>query len=313
MSQTVLRSTILLSVVSICILDPFGSAHAQQPVSPPTETAAEITRVNMLSDLERQQEILDEFTAECLAESKKPENKDKPSFGCYGRAKLRSSAQARRYFGGLEVGNVVALSVGDDRSTLYTELVSDNLFTMSSLGYARVGFGALVANDDTTETTVQQFFAGGGNGVGYVAVPVYRWVNIVADGTSIRPLRRADLGFTAAVRGDIPALNAAVEDPAGSFYMGGRVDALQHSSTDLFRFFMVADGGWVRGTEAFYDNLDLADVPEWGSLSAKLTAGVDLNQLIRVGISRGWSTLDSVNLPWRLSVQLLPQKATGGQ
>jgi hypothetical protein len=247
----------------------------------------------------------DSFTASCL---KSAADADKLSYGCYGRAHLGSSAAADEYYGGLRIGDVVAFTVGDNRSTLYTELVSDNLFTMAWLGYARVGFGALVANDDTTETTVQQFFAGGGNGVGYISAPFFRWVNAVTDGNTTRPLRRADIGLNLAVRGDIPAFNAAVENPAASFYLGARVDALQHSSADRFRFFVVGDGGWVRGTSAFYENLDVGNAPEWGALTAKLSGGVDLNELIRIGVSRGWSTLETVELPWRLSVQLLPQQ-----
>jgi hypothetical protein len=309
--------TLLLSLTITCFSGASAGAHGQQPLAPPKAATALPTQEDLTAARAgTRSESTDDFTAECMKNAAKA---GKLSFGCYGRSRLNSSAEANRYFGGLEVGDVVAVTVGDDRATLYTELVSDNVFTWAGLGYARMGFGALVAaNDDNDdddagagedeETTIQQFFAGGGNGSAYVAVPFYRWVNAVADGAvPARPLRRADLGFTAAVRGDVPALNEAVESPAASFYLGARVDATQHSSTDRFRFFVVADGGWVRGTDAFYDNLDVETVPAWGSLTAKLTGGVDLNQLIRVGVSSGWSTLGSVSLPWRLSVQLLPQ------
>lgn len=297
-----------------------GSAQAQHPVRPietaeilPTRAAVRETKALSIAgraatDKEKISALVargyDEFTAECVLDA---ENAGKLSYGCHGFAGLSSSEEAKRYYGGLSIADVVALGVGNDRSTLYTELVSDNLFTLAALGFARVGFGALVASDDTTHSTLQQFFEAGGNAIGYVELPFYRWVNAVTDGDSIRPLRRADFGLTTAVRGDLPAGNKAVEELAGNIYVGARLDAIQHSTTDQFRFFLTGNGGWVRGTDGFYDNLDVNDAPEWGTWTAKLTLGVDVARWVRIGASRGWSGLDGVNLKWRLSAQLLPQ------
>jgi hypothetical protein len=306
------RTLLLLSILLAMFIPILaGPLPAQLVTSLPADSAIlpTIERVNMFKSLdgkgrnERKAEG-DNFTAHCL---EKAAEADLLSFGCRGRTHLGSSEAANRYFGGLKIGNAIALSVGDNRATLYTELISDNVFTLGRLGFARAGFGALVANADTTETTEQQFFNGGGNGVGFVMVPFYRWVNAVRDGSSIQIQRRADLNVITALRGDIPALNQAVDNPAASFYAGTRLDFTQHSSANRFRFFLTADGGWVRGTRAYYRNLQVENASWYGDASAQITAGIDLNQLFRIGLTSGWSTVEDIHLPWRLAVQLLPQ------
>ena len=117
------------------------------------------------------------------------------------------------YAGDLSVGNVIAFTFGGDRANLYSELVGANLH-LGVLGYARAGFGALVAaNEDSTATTADQFFDGGGNASFYIALPLYYRLSAVREQQGAPFLsRRVDTYLVTSVGADLPALNAAAAD-----------------------------------------------------------------------------------------------------
>jgi hypothetical protein len=296
------RAIVMLSCAIAAIASP---TTAQQPMSP-----AATNIFGKLNKTDWEREELDQFTKKCQ-EKLDTLPTTILSFGCHGRGKVGTAASATAYFGNFKVGDVVAFSLGD-QSTLYAELIQDNLFMSAFLGYARVGLGALVgADDDSTATTVQQLFESGGNATAYLQLPIYRWINFVRDQKGAAPIRHADLGFAFALRSDVPQLNAAVEDPAFNTFTGLTLQALQHTSESRFRFFLNVDSGWIWSPQdEFYENLGISK-PKAGLLMIKSTAGFDLNQLIRIGASVGTSSQKSVKLPVRLSVQLLPQGQNG--
>lgn len=284
------------------VISPFG-ATSQQPTAPPAGDSLP-TELGIAESA-----IADAFTKRCIVkrDSLRIAEPTRRSFGCYGSVHLTSAAEAEAFYGGFKVADVVAFSLGD-QATLYSELISDNLFLWAGKGFARVGVGALVgASGDTAATTISQFFESGGNATVYLSIPAYRWINYLTDQTSSTPFRTADASVNLALRGDVPALNAAVEDPAFNAFAGITLQAVQRTSENRFRFFGIVHSGWVWSPQdEFYQNLG-ASRPEAGLLMLKATAGFDLNELIRIGASAGVSTLAGVSLPLRLSVQLLPQ------
>lgn len=238
------------------------------------------------------------------------------SYGCYwGVLKLTSSADADRFFGGLQVGNSIALTVGEAQTSLYTELVSDNIFVSSGLGYARLGFATQVAalqdsSDAESGSTIDQFFQGGGNAVLYGAFPLTVWINYAVD-TTRGPLRQFNSYATFAVTGDVPQLGTSVTEAAGSLRAGVQADFTWRSDRALLGLFFNLRGNYVYGlSDAFYRNLlgSDADDVDWGLVAGDYSVGVDLSSLIRVGVSGGVSTHKAVNSDARLSVQLLKRR-----
>lgn len=232
------------------------------------------------------------------------------SQGCRGYTRRYTSSPAGidEYFGGFKVGNVITLNVAGDGAGLYTELLSDNLWIGTPFGFARLGLGTLVgANNDTSKTTVDQFFQSGGNAILSGAIPFMYWVNMVGYSEENKVARRIDSFITVGVSADVPELNSSVTRPSTSFRIGPQVNLVWSTAKDLFRLFAQADGVAVAGSDGFFRNLtgDESDRPS-GMLAAKLAGGVDINKLIRVGASVGWSTLKGVNQSPQLTVQLLP-------
>ena len=220
------------------------------------------------------------------------------------------------YFGGLRVGGSAALSVGEDQRALFTELVSSNL-NLSKLGFARIGFGALVAtNDDsTTATTADQFFQSGGNAALYLSVPLmYRFV-VYEEGAEPRLARRYDLLGTLTVGTDLPALNAAADEFAVVVQAGPELQVVQNATDDAIRLFAQASGGVNWGSDDFFNNLQVGEERGWAGFfaSAKLTAGIDLNNLIRVGVAKGWSSVGGLSRPAQIVVQLIPRSTPGSR
>lgn len=212
------------------------------------------------------------------------------------------------YAGDLSVGNSIAFSFGADKANLYSELVGANLH-LGRLGYARAGFGALVAaDDDSTATTADQFFDGGGNASFYIALPLYYGLAGVR-GTTGDPFlsRRLDAYLVTSVGADLPLMNAAAEDRAALIQVGPQITFSQNATDEAIRMFAQVSGGYAVGTEQFYENAGAADSPRAGFLYTQATFGIVLNGLIRVGGTIGTSTVSTISRPLELSVQLLPQ------
>jgi hypothetical protein len=249
------------------------------------------------------------LAAQCL---KSRENSHNPySFGCYWTSLRANTPEAAdEFFGGFKVGNAISLSAGNEQSALYTELLSDNLWISSRLGWARVGLsGQVSANEDSTETTATQFFQGGGNAVLYAALPVASYLNYV--GTDNPALvRRIDAYVTTAVGADVPKMNSATSDPAGNFRAGLNVQGFWSAHAEVFRFFATANGSYVVGfSNSFYENLtgDEATGPRAGFLAGSATVGVDLAKVVRAGVRFSGATLHSISQKPQFTVQLLPK------
>ncbi|HEX4932130.1 MAG TPA: hypothetical protein VFV33_03065 [Gemmatimonadaceae bacterium] len=239
------------------------------------------------------------------------------SFGCWWpRFRAGSSEAADEFFGAFRVGDAIALGLGS-QTTLYTELISDNVWVAGPFGFSRVGLSAqLTANEDEPPatpgsepprgSTVEQFFQGGGNAVLYLATPVMSWLNFT-NPKAAQLSRRFDVYATLALGADIPAMATTTTDPAGSARFGISFAGFQTTRTDVFRFFV--DGGVhaVQGfSSAFYRNLSptAASAP---FVAATATAGVDLAKLVRVGARFGGATLDGFRYDPQLTIQVLPQ------
>lgn len=231
------------------------------------------------------------------------------SQGCSGLTRRYTSSPTgiNQYFGGFEVGNVITLNVAGNGAGLYTELLSDNLWIGTGFGYARVGLGTLVgAKNDSTETTTDQFFQSGGNAILSATIPFMYWINMVGEAGRKKPVRRVDSFITLAVSADVPELNASVTRPATSFRVGPQINLVWNTDQERFRLFAQADGVAVIGSTGFFDNLSTDGDRPFGILAGKLAGGVDLNKMIRVGATVGWSTMKAVRQSPQLTVQLIP-------
>ena len=238
------------------------------------------------------------------------------SFGCYWTPlQLETSEDADQFFGGIEVGNSLAIRMGEKETALYAELLSDNLYLSAGLGYARLGFATQIvaAQDSAGEgegRTVDQFFQGGGNAMLYAALPLAVWINYAVD-TTKGPLRQFNSFATLAITGDVPKLGASVKETAGSVRAGMQADLTWRTHNERLGLFCNLRGNYVRGfSDVFYENLlgPGVEIARWGMVAGDYAVGVDLSKLIRVGVSGGVSTQKSVSSEARLSVQLLQQK-----
>jgi hypothetical protein len=255
----------------------------------------------------------------------KTQNPNLVSFGCFFPVlRLKTSAMATEYFGGLEVGNALALTFGDDQRTLYTELLSDNLWLSSGLGYARVGLSAQVAGSDAQEpspdpavedaegTTVDQLFQGGGNAMLTVTLPTTVWINFVGETDADRsPIRAFDSFLSLGVGADIPELNAAVDTKSGNARFGWQGRFSWRTFNEDFRFFAVGTAAWVIGfNDGFYNDLVGHEVerPGSGLGLAGGTVGVEIGKIARVGLAFGGTTLEGARQKPRLSIQLMDRK-----
>lgn len=240
---------------------------------------------------------------------------DVAALGCqWGFLHLYTPEQADQYFGGFSVGNAIAFSLGQDQASMYTELLSDNIFLNPYFGYARVGFATQVsaAGDSTAATTADQFFQGGGNAVLYAAIPMRVRMTYAGDRSQPNPIRRFDSVLSLALGADVPELSTPSTDPAAYARLGVQTEFTWRANNEDFRFFVLSNGGYVLGlNDSFYENLtgdENADGPAWGVLAGTATVGVDLAQLFRVGVRFSHSTLESVTQKPRLTVQVLPRK-----
>ena len=254
----------------------------------------------------------DPLAAACLADAKKADPTI-VSFGCYWLHLRASSPQeADAFFGGLETLNSMALTVGNKKSAaLYTELLSDNIWIGSRLGFARVGFSAQVETQaDSAKPTVEQFFQGGGNAVLYAAKPLMSWMNYFGLPNEEKKLfRRVDVFLTGALAGDIPKLAAEGAVSAASGRAGAAMQGYWAANKSLFRFFGDGNVNYVHGfSDGFYDNLVAGAVEKKGFVAASASVGVDLAQLVRVGVRFSGSTLDGLGTKPQVTFQMLKQK-----
>jgi hypothetical protein len=253
---------------------------------------------------------------QCEAQLPQTLDDDQVSVGCgWGRLRLLTAAQADSFFGGLAVGRSIGVSVGEDQASLYTELLSDNLFLSQGLGYARMGMSiqASSAKDDEEVTTVDQFFQAGGNAILWTAVPLSVWHNFrVTSPTERVPFRHLTSLATLGLAADVPELNSAENsEGAASARLGVQGDFSWGTNRGIFGLFAHADAGLVQGlTGTFYSNLtgdeDRHRVP---FLAGSAVLGIDMSKLVRVGVRFSHTTLPGVSQRGaRVSVQLLSQK-----
>jgi hypothetical protein len=237
------------------------------------------------------------------------------SYGCLGgwgsNAGLRSDAGIKDYMGGFRTAGTASLTLGDQQAGLYSELASDNLFLSARAGFARIGFGALVSAEDedvsetSEKTTASQFYQGGGNASIYLAFPAFYWRNFIQPLNRPAPqfIRRADLFLTLVTSADIPDMGASVENPATNVRAGFQGTFTQSTMGETFNLYLHLDGtaGW--GSRAFFENLGVEDKKVF--LVGQIGAGVDINRVLRIGMTTGASTMGA-NLKPRLSIKLIP-------
>lgn len=253
------------------------------------------------------------LTDRCKIASLKQKEKDENliSFGCYGGTfkSLKSSKGLDEYYGALRVGRTSTITLEGENLALYTELISDNLWLSSYLGHARVGFGALVSNADSSSNgTTEQFFQAGGNAQLFVQWPAFFWINIL-DGQPT-PIRRLDAFVTLSAGSDIPELGGSVENPAFRFSSSIQGEFTQRTIGGKLRAFITVEGSLMWATPEFYENVnskrpDLGKYTLWGLPVIKSTVGLDIGEIFRIGATFGTSAAFSTKP--LLTVQLLPQ------
>lgn len=311
---------------------PLRDCHAQFPIATRTvsinTTAASLGAPARDTGTAQTRDIVAQCSAD-LAELEK-QNPSLESLGCYiGRLKLRTSQQAQTYFGGFEVGRAIALTYGDNSGTLYTELLSDNLWLSSLFGYARVGLSTQVSGTDAAEdpedpaeeptegvgaraAAVNQLFQAGGNANLQLTLPLAVWINFIADrGTNTDPVRRFDSALFLAGGVDVPALNAAVDKQSGNARAGVQTYFTWRTFDANFRFFAQGTAAYVVGfNDAFYQSLIGTDTARLGRGLGLLrgVVGVEVGNLASIGASFGTTTIRGVDQPVRLTVQLLDRK-----
>lgn len=239
-------------------------------------------------------------------------------YGCFGgwgvADQLGSRAAIEDYMGGFRTGGMSSLAIDSEEIGLYTELASDNLFL--NKGYARIGFGALVSavddDSDTPETdeeanatSVNQFYQGGGNATLYVALPAFYWRTFMQ---TYQPqphfTRRTDVFLTFMASADVPNMGDAVQESAMNGRVGIQATFVQNTIGDTFNLFLHVDGSAGAGSNDFFDNLGQPESENWFAVG-QVAAGFDINRLVRIGVTTGWSTMGA-NLEPRLSLTLIP-------
>jgi hypothetical protein len=241
----------------------------------------------------------------------RPVRQFNPSFGCYWPfLEVHNQAEAEEFFGPLKVGNAIALTLGDEPGALYTELLSDNLWIASRVGFARIGFSAQVAADaDTTKPAVTQFFQGGGNAILYGAMPLFSWLNYYGGRADEKQLiRRLDMYFTGALGADVPKMGSDGIVSAGSGRLGVGAQGHWAAHKNVFRFFAQGNGNWVKGfSDGFYENLLSTPAENKAFFSGSVTVGVDLAELVRAGVRISGSTLDGLGQKPQFTFQMIPK------
>ncbi|REL32975.1 hypothetical protein DYD21_14260 [Rhodohalobacter sp. SW132] len=251
-----------------------------------------------------------ETDADDLTLCKRAAEENNGTFVCRGgilaKHALNTKDRIEKYYGGLRVGGASSLNIVSNQRSLYTELISSNL-NFSYLGYARIGFGALITSGDDSVSTANQFFQGGGNAALFVSVPLaYRSVTSM-EGNVAQLVRRHDLLATFTVGADLPALNTAADKFAVVTQFGPQYQLVQHSTDDTIRLFFLFDLGVGWGHNDFFANLN-TETPRGGFFaSSQMTLGLELNDIIRIGASRGTSTVENLSQSCGLVVQLIPK------
>ncbi|HRK75520.1 MAG TPA: hypothetical protein PLL64_14645, partial [Rhodothermales bacterium] len=202
---------------------------------------------------EKKETLEEDLTDPARGDSPKIQGKDqKPG----RKAVLATLPDAKNYFGG-ETGAAVdnvSFSLSKNGATLFAEFLSDYLFLGKTLGYGRIGFGALVnTGQDSTKTTMAQFLSGGGNGMMYLYVPI-------ATKSAFHEhyeMARVSFVFLPRVGLDIPALNAAIANPGYNADIGFEAQGLLLSVSKTFQFFAQARFSGVLGSDDFYRHLGL--------------------------------------------------------
>lgn len=224
------------------------------------------------------------------------------------KAVLATLPDAQNYFGG-ETGAAVdnvAFSLSKNGTTLFAEFLSDYLFLGKTLGYGRIGFGALVnTGQDSTKTTMAQFLSGGGNGMMYLYVPL-----VTQSAFHERyEMARITLVLLPRIGLDIPALNAAIANPGYNADLGLEAQGLLLSVSKTFQFFAQARLSCVLGSDDFYRHLGLSSKQFHPFASGRWTFGVDLNSLIRISVTNAFlEPKRSQKSPVILSVQLINRR-----
>ncbi|MBL7979757.1 MAG: hypothetical protein JNN12_15580 [Bacteroidetes Order II. Incertae sedis bacterium] len=257
-------------------------------------------------ELEKEEALLEDVLEDpAQGDSPKMEERDKKP----GRkAVLATLPDAKNYFGG-ETGAAVdnvSFSLSKNGATLFAEFLSDYLFLGKTLGYGRIGFGALVnTGQDSTKTTMAQFLSGGGNGMMYLYVPI-----VTKSAFHERyEMARVSLVFLPRVGLDIPALNAAITNPGYNADIGFEAQGLLLSVSKTFQFFAQTRLSAVLGSDDFYRHLGLTSKQFHPFVSGRWTFGVDLNSLIRISVTNAFlEPKRSQQSPVILSVQLINRR-----
>jgi hypothetical protein len=249
----------------------------------------------------------------CRTQYTRAKDEGRESYGCIWRyMRLGSNEIASQYFGGMEVGNSLAFRLDEQQTSVYTELLADNLYLTHGLGFTRMGFATQASfkteADTTTPRTVDQFFQGGGNAILYVAQPLLVWINYPVD-TSRGPLRQLNTMVTMALAGDLPALGATATDRAASFRAGFQGDFVWRTHNEVFGIYLHGRSAYVKGlNQTFYTNLfGGQDYPRGELVTFEYSAGLNLAKLVRVGVQGGKSSLSTIESKPKLSVQLIKQ------
>jgi hypothetical protein len=226
---------------------------------------------------------------------------------------LKDTTDTKAYFGATNFSAVdnVSFSISPNGSALFAEFLSDYLYLGKKVGYARVGFGALVetgkankteGTQNTEPTSISQFLSTGGNGMMYIFVPMLS-ASTYHDGYE---LARASVVFLPRVGVDIPALNGAVLNPAYNVDTGIEMQGIMRSASKLFQFFGQVRGSFVFGSSDFYANVGLPLTRQQPFVLGRWTAGVDLASLVRISITKAFiNTHQFSHNPTILSVQLV--------
>lgn len=227
-----------------------------------------------------------------------------PNAGKRRRPVLATATEAKAYFGGdnkLAVDNV-AFSFSKSGATLFAEFLSDYVDFGNPIGFARIGFGALINSGKSTENTLTQFMSGGGNGMMYLYLPV-----VSQSFPKARTEKaRASLIFLPRIGMDIPTLNASIANPGYNADLGFEGQGLAASYNRVFQFFALVRLSAVFGSNDFYTNMGLPEGQKAFPMG-RWTFGVDLNGALRISVTKPFIEPDrpTGKTPVMLSVQLV--------
>jgi hypothetical protein len=156
-----------------------------------------------------------------------------------------------------------------DRGVVYTELATDAIFNALHISFGSV---LAAANEEVPvdEKNITRLFAGGGNGIMDLSLPIgyHRGKN----GTLF-----VSLGGRMA--GDLPALGNTPNEAAGNLSVYLDFYSEFASANRVFNFFVYAKASAYTGSKSFFDNLEL---PDSRLDIGQLNVGVTINQTVRI-------------------------------